>query len=81
MGWFSKDPVDASKGEVDPGNGKTFYLRDDGSNVVENTRVKLSSEEKAEARSRGEVEVRRDNRTITLSSDGNDITPEVVYYD
>jgi hypothetical protein len=80
MGWFSSGSVDASKGEVDD-DGRTYYRTGDGSNVVENTRVKLSPEEKAEARSQGEVEVRRDNRTITLGSDGDDITPEVVYYD
>jgi hypothetical protein len=69
------------KGQTDEETGQTYYIRDDGSNIVEGTRVKLTPAEKQEARSRGEVEVRRDRRTITLSNDGDAIQAEVIYLD
>jgi hypothetical protein len=69
------------KGQTDEETGQTYYDRGDGSNIVEGTRVKLTPAEKREARSTGEVEVRRDRRTITLSSDGDAIQTEVIYLD
>ena len=72
--------IDRNKGQVDD-DGRTFYVRGDESGVTEATRVKLSSSEDATCRSRGEVQVRRGNREITLSSDGGKPEVGVVYYD
>jgi hypothetical protein len=82
MGLFgSKPSVDASKGQVDD-DGRTFYVRGDGSGVAENTRVKLSDDERSQAQSYGEVEVRRGNREITVSGNDDGTTEVgVVYYD
>jgi hypothetical protein len=81
MGLSSKPPVDASKGQVDD-DGRTFYVRGDGSGVTENTRVKLSVNERSQAQSYGEVEVRRGNREITVSGNQDGTTEVgVVYYD
>jgi hypothetical protein len=82
MGLFgSKPPVDAGKGQVDD-DGRTFYVRGDGSGVTENTRVKLSDDERSQAQSYGEVEVRRGSREITVSGNSDGSTEiGVVYYD
>ena len=82
MGWFGGKPEgDAGKGQVDD-DGRTFYVRGDGSGVVENTRVKLTDAERSQAQSRGEVEVRRDRRDITVSGNDDGTTEVgVVHYD
>lgn len=82
MGWFSGKPeVDASKGQVDD-DGRKFYVRGDGSGVTENTRVKLTPDERSQAQSYGEVEVRRDRREITVNGNDDGTTEVgVVYYD
>ena len=80
MGLFG-GKVDASKGQVDD-DGRKFFVRGDGSNVVENTRVKLSPKERSQAQSYGEVEVRRDRRDITVNGNDDGTTEVgVVYYD
>lgn len=64
-----KPMIDTTKGEIDPDDGRKFYSRGDGSNVAETTRVGLTGSEQQELDNRGEVEVTRDRRTITISAD------------
>jgi len=74
--------ADATKGRVDPDTGQKYYTRGDGSNVAEETRVRLTPAEDREVQSTGEVEVVRGNRTITVGLDESGTPqPEVVYYD